>query len=83
MKTNRHFTCCRRHLLTAAAGVLLSGGAMLNAGCEQYDLDEHSPEGWGSSIYTWLERYVYCTCQSIGCQCRYDAEMGKQMPHTL
>ncbi len=55
MKTNRHFTCCRRHLLTAAAGVLLSGGAMLNAGCEQYDLDEHSPEGWGSSIYTWLE----------------------------
>ncbi|MBP5337837.1 MAG: fasciclin domain-containing protein [Prevotella sp.] len=23
--------------------------------CEQYDLDERTPDGWGASIYSWLE----------------------------
>lgn len=36
--------------LMAAA---LVGGACLTA-CEQYDLDERTPAGWGNSIYSWL-----------------------------
>lgn len=36
--------------LTLAA---LVGGACLTA-CQDYDLDETTPEGWGNSIYSWL-----------------------------
>ncbi len=53
MKTERRF--CRRgwHGLMLAAAVALSGVGGLTS-CTQYDLDEHTPEGWGSSIYGWL-----------------------------
>ena len=37
-----------------AAGVLLVGGSAFTA-CSEYDLDERNPEGWGSSIYSWLD----------------------------
>ena len=37
-----------------ASGVLLAGlGSMTS--CSDYDLDERTPEGWGSSIYSWLD----------------------------
>lgn len=36
-----------------AAGVLLAGLASF-VSCSDYDLDERTPEGWGSSIYSWL-----------------------------
>ena len=32
---------------------MLSG--CLLSSCEQYDLDEHTPDGWGASIYSWLD----------------------------
>ena len=41
-----------RHLLLAA-GVLLAGGSVW-VSCSEYDLDERTPDGWGSSIYSWL-----------------------------
>ena len=37
-----------------AAAVALVGGVALTS-CQQYDLDEKSPEGWGNSIYSWLD----------------------------
>ena len=37
-----------------AAGVLLAGGSGLGS-CSQYDLDEKTPDGWNSSIYSWLD----------------------------
>ena len=42
----------RRNQLLMACFVLAAGFA-LNA-CSEYDLDERTPEGWGSSIYSWL-----------------------------
>ncbi len=43
-----------RHLLLAA-GVLLAGGSVLTSCTDKYDLDERDPEGWGGSIYNWLD----------------------------
>ena len=33
---------------------LLVGGFVLSS-CQKYDLDEKAPEGWGNSIYSWLD----------------------------
>ena len=33
---------------------MFAGGTMLTS-CSEYDLDERTPEGWGSSIYSWLQ----------------------------
>ena len=43
---------CSRWLL---AGALISGSASFVA-CSDYDLDETTPEGWGESIYSYLEQ---------------------------
>jgi hypothetical protein len=32
----------------------LAGGSLLTS-CSDYDLDERTPDGWGSSIYSWLD----------------------------
>ena len=53
MKTERQFWKRGRHWVLAS-GVLLAGlGSMTS--CSDYDLDERTPEGWGSSIYSWLD----------------------------
>ncbi|MBR1415102.1 MAG: fasciclin domain-containing protein [Prevotella sp.] len=54
MKTKRQIGKPWQRLALAAAGVLLAGGSALTS-CTQYDLDEKTPEGWGSSIYSWLD----------------------------
>ena len=51
MKTEKRFWRRGRHLMLAA-GVLLAGGSGLGS-CSQYDLDEKTPDGWNSSIYSW------------------------------
>ena len=53
MKTERQILKRGRQLLLAA-GLLLASGAGLVA-CSDYDLDERTPDGWGSSIYSWLD----------------------------
>ena len=53
MKTEKRFWRRGRHLMLAA-GVLLAGGSCLSS-CSQYDLDEKTPDGWNSSIYSWLD----------------------------
>ena len=50
----REFWRRSRHLMLVAAGVLLVGGSAMTS-CSQYDLDERTPEGWGASIYSWLD----------------------------
>ena len=52
MKTTRRFQS--RHGRLKTAGVVLIGVAALFGSCQQYDLDETTPPGWGSSIYSWL-----------------------------
>jgi len=52
MKTQRQFWKRGRHLLLAAGLVLASTGGLMS--CSEYDLDERTPDGWGSSIYSWL-----------------------------
>ena len=54
METKRQIGRRSRHGMLAAMSVLLAGAGAL-ASCSQYDLDEKAPEGWGMSIYGWLE----------------------------
>ena len=60
MKTERQFwkPSQRRRPLwqmaMAAAVALLAGGTVVTS-CSEYDLDERTPDGWGSSIYSWLD----------------------------
>ena len=54
MKTEKQFWKRSRHLMMLVAGVLFAGGNTLTS-CTDYDLDERNPEGWGSSIYSWLD----------------------------
>ena len=42
----------KRFLNGAVLAMMLVGGLL---SCDKYDLDERTPEGWGASIYSWLE----------------------------
>ena len=53
MRTEKQNRKRGRHWLLATAGVLLSGA--LTTACSEYDLDERTPDGWGSSMYSWLD----------------------------
>lgn len=55
MKTERQIFRKSRHLAVLAAGVLLAGSSAFVSCTDKYDLDERTPEGWGSSIYSWLD----------------------------
>ena len=54
MKTERQFLRQSQHLAALAAGVLLVGSAFTSC-TDVYDLDERTPDGWGGSIYNWLD----------------------------
>ena len=45
----------KRFLNGTVLAAMLAGGGMLLSSCNQYDLDERTPDGWGSSIYNWLD----------------------------
>ena len=45
----------KRFLNGTVLAVMLAGCGMLLSSCEHYDLDERTPDGWGSSIYNWLD----------------------------
>ena len=54
MKTESKIWSRGRHLMvTVVCGALLGAGNALLS-CSEYDLDERTPDGWGSSIYSWL-----------------------------
>lgn len=44
----------RSRLWTLSAAVLLAGSSAIVSCTDKYDLDERTPEGFGSSIYGWL-----------------------------
>lgn len=54
MKTERQILKQGRRLAVLAAGALFVGGSLLTS-CTDYDLDERTPDGWGASIYSWLD----------------------------
>ena len=53
-KQRQGFRLLRNRCWMMAAAVALVGGVALTS-CQEYDLDEKSPEGWGNSIYSWLD----------------------------
>ena len=53
-KQRQGFRQLRKRCWMMAAAVALVGGVALTS-CQEYDLDEKSPEGWGNSIYSWLD----------------------------
>ena len=53
MKIKRQIWKQGRYWLLAA-GLLLTYGSGLTS-CSDYDLDEKTPDGWGASIYSWLD----------------------------
>ena len=54
MKTEKQDFWYRGWHWVLAAGVLLAGCGAFSS-CEEYDLDERTPDGWGASIYSWLD----------------------------
>ncbi len=38
-----------------ATGAIIVGMTGLLTACQEYDLDERTPDGWGASIYSWLD----------------------------
>ena len=66
-----------------AAAVALVGGVALTS-CHQYDLDEKSPEGWGNSIYSWLdEQGNYTNTVRMIDDLNYQEVLGKTGSKTL
>ena len=66
-----------------AAAVALVGGVALTS-CHQYDLDENSPEGWGNSIYSWLdEQGNYTNTVKLINDLNYQEVLGKTGSKTL
>ena len=43
-----------RHWKMWVVAMALAGGGLASS-CSQYDLDERTPDGWGESIYSWLD----------------------------
>ena len=66
-----------------AMAVALVGGAFL-AGCQEYDLDERMPDGWGSSIYSWLqEQGNYTNTVRLISDLGYQEVLGKTGSKTV
>ncbi|MBQ5983219.1 MAG: fasciclin domain-containing protein [Prevotella sp.] len=53
MKTEMQFWKRSRHWIMMVSVLITGIGTLLS--CTEYDLDERTPEGWGSSIYSWLD----------------------------
>lgn len=52
MKTERPFWKRNRHWMRVAGALVVGCGSFVS--CSDYDLDERTPDGWGSSIYSWM-----------------------------
>ena len=53
MTTERQILKRSRRWLLVAGWLLACGGGLMS--CSDYDLDETTPDGWGASIYSWLD----------------------------
>ena len=62
---------------------LLVGGFVFSS-CQKYDLDEKAPEGWGNSIYSWLdEQGNYTNTVRMINDLNYQEVLGKTGSKTL
>ena len=90
MKTRKQFwnQCqgfrpLRNRCWMMAAALALVGGVTLTS-CQEYDLDEKSPEGWGNSIYSWLdEQGNYTNTVRMINDLKYQEVLGKTGSKTL
>ena len=53
MKVERSIWKRSRHWILSVG--MLAMGICTMPSCSEYDLDERTPDGWGASIYSWLE----------------------------
>ena len=82
-KQCRGFSLRRHRRRTMALAVALVGGAALTS-CHEYDLDEKSPEGWGNSIYSWLDgQGNYTNTVKMIDDLKYQEVLGKTGSKTL
>ena len=77
------FSLRRNRRWAMALAVALVGGAALTS-CQEYDLDEKSPEGWGNSIYSWLDgQGNYTNTVKMINDLNYQEVLGKTGSKTL
>lgn len=77
------FRPLRNRCWMMAAAMALVGGVTLTS-CQEYDLDEKSPEGWGNSIYSWLdEQGNYTNTVRLINDLDYQEVLGKTGSKTL
>ena len=83
LKTCQGLSLRRNRCKMMAAAVALVGGVALTS-CQQYDLDEKSPEGWGNSIYSWLdEQGNFTNTVRMINDLKYQEVLGKTGSKTL
>ena len=64
--------------------IALLVGVFVLSSCQQYDLDEKTPEGWGNSIYSWLdEQGNYTNTVRMINDLNYQEVLGKTGSKTL
>ena len=64
--------------------IALLVGVFVLSSCQQYDLDENTPEGWGNSIYSWLdEQGNYTNTVRMINDLNYQEVLGKTGSKTL
>ena len=82
-KQRQGFRQLRNRCWMMAAAMALVGGVTLTS-CQEYDLDEKSPEGWGNSIYSWLdEQGNYTNTVRLINDLNYQEVLGKTGSKTL
>ena len=74
MKTERQFWKRSRHWLMMV-GILVTGMTTILS-CSEYDLDERTPDGWGASIYSWLEEQGRSGGESFNITVRLIDDLG-------
>ena len=64
--------------------IALLVGVFVLSSCQKYDLDEKTPEGWGNSIYSWLdEQGNYTNTVRMINDLNYQEVLGKTGSKTL
>lgn len=83
LKQCQGFRQLRKKCWMMTVAVALVGGVTLTS-CKEYDLDERSPEGWGNSIYSWLdEQGNYTNTVRMINDLNYQEVLGKTGSKTL
>lgn len=74
MKIERSIWKRSRHWILSAG--MLAMGVCTMPSCSEYDLDERTPDGWGASIYSWLEEKGHSGGESFNITVRLIDDLG-------